>query len=175
MMVSCGGMAPTVFLHPEFNFGYIERVAVIPFENVTRDQGAGFRTTRFFISYLLSREVFEVVEPGEVKRVLEKYGLTRTADLTSQQIIDIGRELKVQGLFLGSVSESSDMQSSSGVNNVVTVVARMVETDTGTSIWSATNTETGRTFWSSIFGGGQKSKSEVTRNCVKRVLNTLIK
>jgi TolB-like protein len=175
LMISCGGMAPTVFLHPEFNFGYIERVAIVPFENVTRDQGAGFRTTRFFMSYLLSREVFEVVEPGEVKRVLEQHGITRTSDLTSQQVIDIGRELKVQALFLGSVNESSNLQSSSGVNNVVTVVARMVETDTGTSIWSATHTETGRSFWSSIFGGGEKSQSEVTRNCVKKVLNTLIK
>lgn len=175
LIISCGGIAPTVFLHPEFNFSYIERVAVVPFENVTRDQGAGFRTTRFFMSYLLSREVFEVVEPGEVKRVLEQHGITRTSDLTSQQIIDIGRELKVQALFLGSVNESSNMHSGSGVNNVVTVVARMVETDTGTSIWSATHTESGRSFWSSIFGGGEKSQSEVTRNCIKKVLNTLIK
>lgn len=174
-LIGCGGMSPTVFLHPEFNFSYVERVAVIPFENLTNDQGAGYRATRLFISELLAKEAFEVVEPGEVKRVIEKYGTVRTADLTKDQIINIGKELKVQALFLGSINESTLQRTGSSTNPVVTIITRLVETETGATIWSATNTQTGKSFWRSVFGGRDKSMSEVTRKCIHKVIGTLIK
>ena len=171
----CGGMKPTVFIHPEFNFSYVEQVAVVPFENLSKDQGAAFRATRFFITELLSTEAFSVVEPGEVKRVVEKYGTVRTADLTKDQIIQIGKELKVQALFLGSVNESSIQRSGNSMNPVVTLVVSLVETETGATIWSATNTETGKSSLGSIFGSSDKSMSEITRKCVKKTVKTLVK
>ena len=102
----CGGPGTTRFVHPEFDFGFIERVAVVPFENLSANQGAGARATRYFISSLLAAESFDVVEPGEVARALEKHALVRTAQLTEDQILTMGRDLGVQGLFLGTLSES---------------------------------------------------------------------
>ncbi len=170
----CGGIGTTVFLHPEFNFSFVERVAVIPFENLSKDQGAAFRATRLFLTELLSSEAFEVIEPGEVKRVVEKTGSTRTADLTKDQIIQIGKELKVQALFFGTISESTVQRSGTSMNAVVTMVVRLVETETGATIWSATHTQSGKGFWNSIFGGRDKSMSEITRRCVKKIVRTLI-
>ena len=167
-------MKPTVFLHPEFNFSFVERVAVVPFENLSKDQGAAFRATRFFITELLATESFEVVEPGEVKRVIESVGTTRTAELTQAQIIKVGKDLKVQALFLGSINESSKQRSGNSTNPVVTLVVRLVETETGTTIWSATHTQSGKGFFSSIFGGADKSMSEITRKCVNKTVGTLI-
>ncbi len=170
----CAGMRPTLFIHPEFDFGYVERVAVIPFENLTNEQGAGSKATRFFITELLASEAFIVIEPGEVTRVLAKFSTVRAADLTQEQIVSIGKELNVQGLFFGSVNETSSTRSGSSSEHVVTLVIRMVETDIGETVWTATHTEGGRGFWSKLFGTGGPSQSEVMRRCVKRALSTLM-
>jgi TolB-like protein len=175
LLAGCGGIGPTTFVHEGFDFGYIERVAVIPFENLSQDQGAGYRATRYFVSELLAAEAFDVVEPGEVTRVLEKRGLVRVAELAPEQIVDIGRELGVQGLILGSVAESSTTRSGSSSVVVVTVIARMVETDKGVTVWSTTHTKGGRGVWSYLFGGADESESEVTRRCVEETVGTLIR
>jgi len=170
----CGGMRTTVFLHDAYNFQYVERLAVIPFDNVSETRGAGIRAGRLFTSELLAAEAFDVVEPGEVSRVLEKYSLVRTDQLTNEQIIGIGKELKVQGLILGSVTETSTQRSGGSTTHKVTLVVRMVDTEVGTTVWSATATAGGRGFWGSIFGSSGKSESEATRECVRKVLHTLI-
>lgn len=175
IVAGCGGVSPTVFYNPEFSFNYIERVAVIPFENLSNDQGAGARATRFCVTDLLARRAFDVVEPGEVAKVLEKYSVVRTAELTKDQIVAIGTELKVQGLLLGTVGESETIRSGSANSNTVTLVLRMVETEQGVTVWSSTVTEGGRGFWASVLGSGEKSKSEVTRKAVRRAIGTLVK
>lgn len=174
IIISCGGIRPTTFINYDYNYNYIERVAVIPFENLSKDQGAAARVTRIFTSELLSKNAFDIVEPGEVNRVLQKFGLVRTADLSKEQAIQIGKELQVQSLFLGSVNESSTMRSGSSNINIVTIVSRLVEVENGTTVWSATHTEGGRGFLASIFGGGNKSMSEVTRKCVKKLIGTVV-
>ena len=175
LIVGCSGIGPTTFVHETFNFGYIERVAVVPFENLSQDQGAGFRGTGYFVSELLAAEAFDVVEPGEVTRVLGKHNLVRVAELTPEQVVKIGGELKVQALILGSVAESATTRSGSSSVPVVTLVVRMVETDQGVTVWSTTHTKGGRSFWASLFGTGDKSKSEVTRRCVEEAVGTLIR
>lgn len=170
----CGGMGKTVFVHPEFDFGYLEKVAVVPFENISTDQGAGFRAGRYFTTSLLASDAFEVVEPGEISRALAAQGLVRTAELTEEQLVTLGRELDVQGLFLGTVSESGVYRRGAANVNVVTIVLRLVETESGTTVWSVTNTYDSASFWTSLFGTGQKSLSEVTRKCVDACLGALL-
>ena len=172
-MAGCG-VKPTVFLHPQYNFRFVERVAVVPFENLSADQGAGARITQVFITELFASEVFDIVEPGETNRVLEPYSIVRTSALTKEQIRSIGKELNVQGLILGTVTESSSLRTGGSTFNTVTMVARMVETETGSTVWSATHSQGGRGFWSSIFGTENKSQSEVTRTCVHKIIGTLI-
>ena len=169
------GHRPTIFLNDEYNFQFVERVAVIPFDNLSSDQGAGNRVTRVMVSKLLAEKAFDVVEPGEVSRVLEKYATVRTGQLTTEQITAIGKELKVQGLILGTVTESSTMVSGGTTTSTITIIARMVETETGATVWSATHTAGGRGFWGALFGTGGKSQSEATRDCVDGIVNTLIR
>jgi TolB-like protein len=167
-------MRPTVFLHPEFDFSYVERVAVIPFENLSDSPGAASRATRFFISELLASESFDVIEPGEVGSVLASVLTVRTGDLTKEQIMKIGKELKVQGLFFGSLNESSSSRSGSVQTHTVALVVRLVDVESGETVWSATNTSGGRGFFARLFGTGEQSTSDVMRKCVKKTLSTLV-
>lgn len=173
-LVGCGGMGPTKFVHPDFDFAFVEKIAVVPFENLSNEQAAGAKATRYFTSALLATEAFEVIEPGEVSRALEKFNIVTTSQLTKDQVVTLGLELGVQGVFLGSLSEATTMRAGATTVSVVTVVARLLETETGATVWSATNTEDSASFWSTLFGTGQKTPSEVMRRCIDGCLDTLM-
>ncbi|GJM43846.1 MAG: hypothetical protein DHS20C21_06880 [Gemmatimonadota bacterium] len=174
LFLGCAGIGPTTFLHETFDFGFVETVAVIPFENLSSDQGAGYRATRFFVTELLAAEAFDVVEPGEVARALEKQGLVRVAELTEAQAVAIGKEVGAQALVLGTIGESATIRSGTSSVNVVTLVVRMVETEQGVTVWSTSHTEGGRGFWATLLGLGNRSQGEVTRRCVEKTVRTLI-
>jgi polysaccharide biosynthesis protein PelC len=170
------GMGPTVFLNRDYNYQYLERVAIIPFDNLTDNQMAGARATRVFLSQLLASESFDVVEPGEVSRAVDKFTAGgRNSELTQEQILNIGKELKVQGIFVGSITELTELRSGSSSTNIVTIVARLIETEKGTTIWSGTNSSGKKGFWASLFGGGGKTQTEAIRDCVDGLIKTLIK
>lgn len=173
-LCSCAGGRSGLFLNPEFNFNSIESVAVVPFENLSNDQGASMRFTRIFVAELLSKKAFDVVEPGEVSKALEKFSVLRTGDLRKDQIKEMGKSLGVQAVFLGSVSESASVRTGNSSSNEVTLVSRLVETENGATIWSVTYTEGGRTFFQSLLGLESPTKSRATMNCISGALNTLI-
>ncbi len=170
----CGGVNSGKFLHPGFDFSFIEKVGVIPFENLSGEQGAGAQTTRYFINSLLQSEAFDVVEPGDVSQALGKMSLVRTAELTEEQYVELGQTLGVQGLFLGTVNESTSLRSGSTNVDVVTIVLRLVETETGATVWSVTRSEDSQGFWSALLGTQQASRGEITRRCLDKCLGTLL-
>jgi len=172
-VIGCGG-GMTTFLHHEYNFDFIERVAIVPLDNLSDDRGAGARSTHVLMTEVLAAEVFDVVEPGEVSLALSKQGIVRTSELTRDQIISIGKELKAQALFLGAVTESTTLRSGGSSVAKVTLAMRLVETERGVTVWSASATAGGRGFWASLFGTSGKSTSEVTRDCARKVLRSLL-
>lgn len=173
-VLGCGGMGATTFVHPDYNFAYVERVAVIPFENLSEDRGAAARMSRYFVTQLLDARVFDIVEPGEVSAGMVSVGSLRLAELAPEQIMDLGRRFGAQALFLGSVTESSVVRTGASAENVVTIDVRMVETETGSVIWSTTVTETGRGFWSRLFGTNGDTMGEVSRRAAGRAIGELV-
>ena len=174
LLSACGGVGSTVFVHPNYDFGYVQRVAVLPFENLTDARGAGEQVSRYFLSELLATEAFDVVEPGEVYRVMQGMKLGRDAVLTRDQIVEMGKQLKAQALFIGSVAASASGRSGGVTVNTVTLVVRLVETEKGTTIWSSTTSADNRGFWSSVLGTPQGSPSSVVQKCVKKCVSTLV-
>ena len=174
VLMGCGGAGSTTFVHPEYNFSYTERVAIVPFENLTDDQGAGARATRYYLAEMLATDAFDVVEPGEVTKALAEVNLIRTADITQDQAKVLGEKLGVQALILGSVGESASRRGGSRTTTTVALVVRMVETDTGITVWSSTTDADSRTFSSSLFGTAERSASEVMRIAIKRSVGELV-
>jgi TolB-like protein len=175
LFVACSGIRPTVFVNKQYNFNFLEKVAVVPFENLSSDQGAGARITHIFLTELLAAESFDIAEPGEVSKVTQKYIGSGGSALTRDQITEIGKTLGVQGIILGSVNQTSISRAGGSATTEITIDARMVETETGQTVWSATNTEGGKGFWASLFGTGNKSEAETSRKCVRRLIRTLVK
>lgn len=166
-------LEPTRFINPAFDFGFVERVAVLPLENMTNDRQAGDRATRLLMTELLASGAVDVVEPGEVRAALEKIAGTRRAPSTDE-VVRLGSALDVQGIILGSVNQSESLRSGTVQIPVVTLDVHMLETETGRSVWAATHTEKGSGAASKFLGTGAEPISETTRRCVRVLVGTLV-
>ena len=172
--LGCASNIPsTEFTNPNIDFSFIQRVAVLPFENLSNDQQAGFRATRLAITELLASGAVDVVEPGEVEGALAQLP-GRPTRPTIEQLISLGRDLGVQGIILGTVAQSEVLRAGAVGRPAVTLDAQMVETETGAVIWAATHTERGGGFGARVLGTGGEALSETTRRAVQGLLATLL-
>lgn len=171
---ACASVGTTRFVNPNFNFSFVKKVAVLPFENLSSEQQAGARATRLFITELLATGSAEVVEPGEVRAALAKLSLAGPAPST-EQIVALGKDLGVQAILLGNVNESQEMRTGTVAIPVVTLDIHMVEVETGSAVWAATRTEKGTGFGAKFLGTGGEPISETTRRCVRKLVKDLIR
>ena len=176
LTLSCAATRSTSFIHPEYDFGQVERVAVVPFENLSTEQGTASYVTRVFLTELLASGAFDVVEPGEVTKVIGGLGPGRAAELSLEQLKKAGQDLGVQAVIFGTVGESAELRSSSGVNtHVISLDLRMVDTETGTTIWSAVVNTGGPGLVSRIFGTGDPSRGAAVRKAVRKAIRSLVR
>ena len=129
-LACASAIQPTRFVNPEFNFGFVEKAAVLPLENLTNDQQAGVRATRLLITELLATGTVDVVEPGEVRAAFESVGDRRRIP-TTEQIVEMGKRLGVQAIVIGTVTQSESLRSGTVAIPVVTLDVHMLETETG--------------------------------------------
>ena len=162
----------TQFLHSRFDFGFVERVAVLPLENLTGDTQAGTRVTRLLITELLASGAVDVVEPGEVQAAIYAERVSSSTP-TGEQIVSLGAVLNVQAIIRGTVTQSELIRSGTVSVPVVTLDLHMLETETGAPVWAATHTERGSSASTKWLGTGAEPISETTRRCVRRTLRTL--
>lgn len=163
----------TTFTHPTADFSLIERVAVLPFENLTGDNTAAEKVRQVVIIELLSSGAVQVVDVGEVGRGLRAASVGNAAQPSREDVRRLGQELQVQALLGGSVQEYSAGRSAASATNV-SMVFRLIETDSGEVIWSSSVSKTGVGAMARLFGVGGDSPGERARKLVRKALKTLI-
>src|SRR3972149_1668774 len=133
-LIFIGGCGSTIrYINPTANFSYIKKIAVLPFNNLSDDRYAGEKVRNTLVVDLMSRGVFDVVEQGEVTRVLgaifREAGVEegRAVQVDSETIKMIGEKLGVQAIILGSVDEYSAGGGCVG-GNIGSVAVRMLDT-----------------------------------------------
>jgi len=167
-------MKPKVYVNPNTNFGFIKRVAVLPFENLTSDRFADKKVRDIFVTSLLSTEVIDVPELGEVMKALESQGIASSDAVTGDVAKAVGQILGVQGLVLGTVEEYSVNRTMAGSFPEIAVTLRMLDAKTGNIIWSVSHSEKGGRILPTVFGIGEDTLSEVTARATKKVVETLV-
>ena len=177
VVLAAGGctrsIRPTSFTNTDYNFSFLERVAVLPLLNLTEDRQAGSRATRILITELLSSGAVDVVEPGETLAALNRI-TSGDPTPTTEQVIALGKALNVQAVLQGSVTQSGTNRAGTVMIPVVTMDLHMLETESGHVIWAATHTEQGGVAGAALLGTGSEPLSQTTRRCARRVLKTLV-
>ncbi len=158
------------FRHPEADLSAIARVAVIPFENLTVTQFAGEKVTTIYISELLMDIDVEVVEPGEVARVLRDNSIVGSK-LSQSQIKSVGNALRADTLIFGSVQEYGRERFRNESYPVVAVNVRWVDVNTGTIIFMGTASEEGSPRVPVVDVGEEQLFSVLTRRVCRKLID----
>ncbi|VAV83146.1 hypothetical protein MNBD_DELTA01-287 [hydrothermal vent metagenome] len=174
-VAGCGGKVVR-YINPEANFSYIRKVAILPFNNLSSDRYAGEKVRAALTVDLLSRMTFEVMEQGEVSKVLTLVMRATGAEegmvleLDKETLKLLGERLGVQAVILGSVDDYESRRD----GGVVSVSVRMLDTSSGLILWQAKASATGSSLTRKMLGLDSKNSSDLTRKAVSRALNTLL-
>lgn len=163
------------FINPQADFSLIHRVAVLPMENLTQDPTAGEKVRQLLIIQLLASEAVEVVDVGEVARGIRASGVANAVSPGTEEIKKLGTELGVQALMAGSVQEFAQVKSGGAPSTSVSMVFRMIETDTGQVIWSSNVSQSGAGAMARLFGVGGDSTSDRARKLIHKALRSLVR
>jgi hypothetical protein len=177
ILAALGGCAhaTTHYVHPNADLGALKTVAVLPFENLTQERSAGDKVQKVFLVELLSTGAFSVVEPGLVTKTFRAERIDSPEALAPADLKRIGESLKADAVFVGSVIDFEESRSGSTPAPQVTVQLRLVETQTGVTVWETSRTRSGATVGARLFGIGGESLTETARRLVKQELSTLVR
>ncbi|NWF75219.1 MAG: DUF799 family lipoprotein [Nitrospirae bacterium] len=160
------------YLRTEADIKNIKKIVVLPFENFTSDEHAGEKVRRIVITELISQEM-DVVEPGEISKLFRELKIKYISSIQGSQLQEIGKTLGADAVIIGVVENFGISDGISVKYPEVTIILRMIETSTGSVIWSIRQTSGGPDFWTRHFGSEGPSLSETAKKVVKEAIGTL--
>ncbi len=171
---SCTAQVTDVYRDPNMDFGSIQKVAVLPFTNLARDQIVPERVRDVFVNRLLAADGVYVLPVGEVARGIDKVQPATPSAPTAEEVVKLGAALKVDAVITGVVREYGEVRSGTTTANIISMSIQVVETGTGKVVWSASVTEGGISFMARLFGGGGQPMNRVTEQAVDALLAKLL-
>lgn len=173
LMVGCASSNVDTYVDPMMDFGAIQTVAVMPFNNLTKDDMASARVRDNFIGTLLATQAVYVLPTGEVARGISRVGMANPTDPSIDDVVNLSNILKVDAIFLGTLKEYGEVRSGSTTANVISLSLKLIETETGRVVWTASSTVGGIGTMDRLFGGGGEAMNEVTQAAVDDLINKL--
>jgi hypothetical protein len=173
-LTACSGpQESTTFHDPDMDFAALQAVAVMPFENLSRDKLAAERVRDTFMNNLLSTSPLYVIPPGEVARGIDRAGIVNPTTPSAEEILKLAVIIKANAVITGVVREYGEVRSGSTPANLISISAQMHEVQTGTVVWTASSTKGGITMWDRLFGGGGQPMNDVTEAAVDDLIEKL--
>lgn len=174
-ITSCAKEPPQkgVFFNEMVDFASIQTVAVLPFQNLTDSDDAAPRVRDVFMGMLLATQAVYVLPPGEVYRGITRVGMLNPAAPSIDEIKSLAGILNNDVVITGVVREYQTVRAGASMANLISVSLQIIETQTGTIIWSASSTKGGITLTDRMFGGGGDPMNDVTLEAVNELLDKL--
>ena len=168
-----GCITTDVYFEPDMDFASLRAIAVMPFQNLTREEDAAERVRDAFSGMLLATEAIYVLPAGEVARAIARTGALPSGGPSAEQIKKLSGILEVDAVITGVLREYGEVRSGSTSANVASLSLQMIEATTGRVVWSAASTKGGITLWDRLFGGGGEPMNKVTEKVVDDLLDKL--
>jgi hypothetical protein len=162
-----------VYFEPNMDFGSLQTVAVLPFQNLTNQEYASERIRDAFMGRLLATGAVYVLPPGEVATGIQRAGRIPPEGPSVEHVKKLGAVLGVDAVITGVVTEYGPIRSGSTSANVVSLSLQMVEISSGLVVWSASTTKGGISIWDRFIGGGGEPMNSVTVKVVDDLLDKL--
>jgi hypothetical protein len=174
VLVLPGGCGTTdAYFEPAMDFGSLQSVAVLPFQDLTRSQEAAERVRDTFMGMLLATEAVYVLPSGEVARGVNKIGSISQEGPSAEQVRRLSTILEVEAVITGVLREYGTVRSGTTSANVVSLSLQMIEASTGRIVWSASSTKGGIKIWDRLLGTRGAPMNAVTEEVVNDLLDKL--
>jgi TolB-like protein len=167
------GCAQGTYFDPNMDFGSLQNIAVMPFQNLTSDQDSAERVRDTLMGMLLATGAVYVLPAGEVSRGLDRARVRTPATPSSEEIKSLGTILEVDGIITGVLKEYGAVRSGANSANVISLSIQMIETQSGRVVWAASSTVGGISVWDRLIGSGGEPMSKVTEEAINELLDDL--
>ena len=162
-----------VYFEPNMDFGSVQTIAVLPFQNLSNMDEAAQRVRDTFIVRLLATGAVYVLPSGEVARGMSKIPRVSPEGPSGEQIKQLGIILGAESVITGVIREYGTVRSGSTSANVVSLSLQMIDVSSGLVVWSASSTKGGVSVWDRLVGGGGDPMDKVTVKAVDELLDKL--
>jgi hypothetical protein len=170
----CGG-GGRLYVNPQADLTVYQKVAMLPFTNLTSDRFAGERVSRALMTELISASHYRLIEPAEFWSTLVALGGEPGTDgvIKPEKLKETAEKLGAQALIRGAVTEYQVQHVNNGDVPVVGFDVEMIDAPTGNVVWRTSVQAVGKGRVPVIGGSGLRSLGMVTRDACLRVVTEL--
>jgi PBP1b-binding outer membrane lipoprotein LpoB len=164
-----------VYVNPEADMTFYEKIAIVPFSNLTTERFAAHRVGRAFTTELLISDHFKIIEEGEFNAALDRIG----GEANVEGLYDIAKlktaatELEATGLLRGSVTEYQMQRVGSSESPVITFDVEMLDVATGNVVWRASLTRRGKGTVPLLGGDGTRTFGRLVQSACRDMVHKL--
>ena len=184
LMNGCGATS-RVYVHPQTDMGYIKRVVVLPFANLSNEKYVGEKISQGFVAEMLIAGDFDVVEPGEVTKAIQAvqsngnslaiFGSEGQINLDSVKMQKLTSLLNCQAVIIGTVTSYEMIRVGSEQYPQISLNVRLVDGKTGTIVWMSSFTKRGGPGVPFIGFGEKYTLSELSQAVCRDVVSAIHK
>lgn len=155
------------------------RMAILPFDNLSAEQGAGKTLESLVLVEFLKNTSAKILDPGEIMAALVEERIRLATSISREGLVKLGQRLSVD-YFIVSIVHEYGMQRMSGSGGsgevpVVSLTMRILDAQTGDIVWATSEARRGNDR-ETVFGAGridsieqlaQKTAQEIAQNFAK--------
>lgn len=162
------------FLRDEVDLTAVARVAVVPFENNSKEQFAPERVRGMAITEILAQGLFDVVDKGLVDSACREEAVDLSKGPMDAGVMKrLGQRLNVQAFLMGSIDQAGDVQRGPNSYPALAMTLRLVDTHSGMIFWQASGSRTGDSLGKRLFGLGSDDEFKVALRLLRQLLSTI--
>lgn len=177
LLVLVGGCAasPRLFVNHEADMTLYQKIAVLPFSNLSGDTYASARVTRAFTTELLIANRFEITDPSLLSGELERLnaGFDSQGQINSVKLREAATNVGATAVVRGAVTEYQTRRSGTNEYPVVSFEAEMIDVATGLVVWRISISESGKGRLPIVGGSGERTFARVTEEAARRAVGML--
>ncbi|MBI5560321.1 MAG: hypothetical protein HY883_03510 [Deltaproteobacteria bacterium] len=166
----CSALRQGGALPAEPKGGAFKKIAVLPFNNISGRKDAGSIVTNTYLTELFKSNRFRVEEPGNILQFMMQERIGTIGEMEIERIRILGKRLKVDGVVAGTVEEFDDGR---GGPPVVSVVARLIDSESGRIVWSGQNKKRGDDYIIIFDFGEIRSATALAQRVVREMISTI--
>lgn len=161
------------YLRDQVDFGYIRKIAILPFDNLTEDKYAASRARELAITQVLSQRIFDVADKGEVDSALKDEVIRPGQPLDPTSVKRLSQRLKVQAFLMGSVDSAGENRKGASSFSEISLSLRLIDGKSALVMWRASGHGSGYSVVDRLFGLNPSDAFKVTMDLIDRLLSSI--